>query len=336
MGPAPLFPWVVLGVTAACAIVLHSLVARRFLASACAATLGIAVAWTTVHRGGLTGYDIVYFAGAFVIAFGVSIPFRRGRAARVGIPASPGDHGWRRAAELFARPQPVTLPMVALFALIPFYIVIGHAIPGRTVHVPEVFLDRVIPLDPLWAPVYASLFLLVILPVFVVHQREHVRRTINAYLMVWLVGYAFFLAYPTLTPRPPRLADEGFFPWMLRAIYSTDVEYNCFPSLHVAQSFLSALTCYRVHRGVGIGAGIWATLVSLSTLFTKQHYVLDVLAGACLAYVSYAIFLRGFPREAVPELDRRLAPLLAAGAAAVYGAIVAGFAIAYTLTRLAT
>jgi membrane-associated phospholipid phosphatase len=334
MDPALLFPWVVLGVTAACAVLLHWLTARRFLASACAAAIGIAVAWITVHRGGLTGHDVVYGASAFMIAFGVSIPFRR-RTVPVGTPLAPGIYGWKWAAELFARPQPVTFPMVALFALIPFYIVIGHSIPGRTVHVPEVFLDRLIPLGPEWAPIYGSLFLLVILPAFVVHQQEHVRRTIYAYLMVWLVGYVFFLAYPTLTPRPPQLADEGFFAWMLRAIYSTDVEYNCFPSLHVAQSFLSALTCYRVHRGVGIGAGIWATLVSLSTLFTKQHYVLDVLAGACLAYAAHATFVRGFAREAVPELDRRMAPLLAAGAVAVYGAIMAGFAVAYALTRTA-
>ena len=214
----------------------------------------------------------------------MGIPFHRAPAVQPAVPVSPEGYGWRRAAELFRRPQPVTLPMVALFALIPFYIFIGHSIPGRTVYVPEVFLDRVIPLDPLWAPVYGSLFLLIILPVFVVHQQELLRRSINAYLMVWLVGYAFFLAYPTLTPRPPRLEGDGFFPWMLRAIYASDVAYNCFPSLHVAQSFLSALSCYRVHRGVGIAAGIWATLVSLSTLFTKQHYVLDVLAGACLAY----------------------------------------------------
>lgn len=36
----------------------------------------------------------------------------------------------------------------------------------------------------------------------------------------------------------------------LRALYSPDPPYNCFTSLHVAHSFVSALTSYRVHRSL--------------------------------------------------------------------------------------
>jgi hypothetical protein len=45
----------------------------------------------------------------------------------------------------------------------------------------------------------------------------------------------------------------------LRFLYSSDPPYNCFPSLHAAHSFVSALTCYRVHRGVGIAAVLGAS-----------------------------------------------------------------------------
>ena len=110
--------------------------------------------------------------------------------------------------------------------------------------------------------------------------------------------------------------------WGLRFLYGADPPYNCFPSLHVAHSFVSALTCWRVHRGVGIGTGICASLVALSTLLTKQHYVLDVIAGVLLASIAYAVFLRGYPRDAVPEPDRRLAPVLATGLLAIFGSFV--------------
>jgi membrane-associated phospholipid phosphatase len=332
MDPAFQFAAAVLAATAVGAVALHLLLARPILASACATAVGIAFAIVAIPRAALTGRDLLYFASAFVIALGVGIALRRGPFVRIRPSVSPGDIGWRRAMELFARPQPVTFSMVALFALVPCYIVIGqYLIPGRTVHVPEVYLDRLIPLAPVWAPVYGSLFLLVILPVFVVHQPDLVRRTVNAYLAIWLLACVIFIVYPTATPRPPQLAGEGFFAWMLRAIYSADVKYNCFPSLHVAQSYLSALACYRVNRGVGLGAGAWATLVALSTLFTKQHYVLDVISGALLAYAAHAVFLRGFPPEAVPALDRRLAPLLAGTAAGVYAVIMAGFGLAYAI-----
>jgi membrane-associated phospholipid phosphatase len=233
--------------------------------------------------------------------------------------------------ELMTRPQPVTLPMVTLFALVPFYLVIGELVQGGPMHVPEVALDRAIPLVPAWSVVYGSLLLAALLPVMVVHQQELVRRTILAFLMAWLVAYAVFLAYPTASSRPEEVAGDGFFDWTLRIIYESDIRYNCFPSLHVAQCFIAALVCHRVHRGLGAVAGVWAGLVALSTLFTKQHYVLDVVGGVTLAVVAWLFFLRGYPPEAVPERERRLAPALALVAVGLCGLFVTGLWFAHTL-----
>jgi membrane-associated phospholipid phosphatase len=140
-----------------------------------------------------------------------------------------------------------------------------------------------------------------------------------------------FLLYPTIAPRPAHVIDAGFGAWGLRFLYSADPPYNCFPSLHVAHSLLSALTCHRVHKKVGLVATLCAALVALSTLFTKQHYVLDVVAGMLLGIAAYAVFLRDIPRE-TPELDRRLAPLFAAGILGVAGIVVGGAWIAYRLS----
>jgi membrane-associated phospholipid phosphatase len=114
-------------------------------------------------------------------------------------------------------------------------------------------------------------------------------------------------------------------------IYDSDVEHNCLPSLHVAQVYLAALSCNLVHRGVGKAALAWATLVALSTLFTKQHYVLDVVAGFALGLAAYLAFLHRLPRASIPAHDRRYAPVMALGAVAVYGAMVALLFIAFSL-----
>ena len=241
--------------------------------------------------------------------------------------------GWRAIVDLFNRPQPVTVPLVVLLMIIPVYLFIGEPwMPGQTLHAPEVALDRAISVWPAWSVIYGSLFLAALLPVFVVHRQELFRRMVLAFLMVWLVSYVFFLAYPTISPRQDEVIGEGFFVWALRAIYSSDTRYNCFPSLHVAQCFLAALTCYRVHRGVGVVAGVWAFLVAVSTLYTKQHYVLDAIAGASLAYLAYVLLLRSYPREEVPEHERRLAPVLAMGAFGVYGLVVIGFWFVYLIS----
>ena len=237
-------------------------------------------------------------------------------------------------AQSLNRPYPVSIPMVVLVSLVPFYIFIGSLMRGRTLlHVPAIALDHAVPLQPAWAMVYGSLYLfLIMLPVFVVRQQEQIRRTVLAYLMVWITAYVFFLTYPTMAPRPAEVIGKGFVVWCLRFLYELDPPYNCFPSIHVAHSFVSALTCYRVHRGVGIASAIAASLIGISTLFSKQHYILDVIAGILLACAAYAVFLRSYPRNEIPDLDRRLAPVFALCIIGVVVLALAGFWVAYQLS----
>jgi membrane-associated phospholipid phosphatase len=217
-----------------------------------------------------------------------------------------------------------TILASALVSLAPVYFVVGELTRGRPTYMPFIALDHAVPLQPAWMLVYGSLSAFVMfLPLLVVRDRELGRRAMQAYLSVMIVGYAGFVLYPTTAPRPTYVGGGGFFAWSLRLAYSIDPPHGCFPSLHVAYSFVSALTCYRVHRGVGVAAAVWAALIGVSTLYTKQHYVVDVVAGAAVAFVAYAVFLRRYPRDRVSDADRRAAPLRAAGVVAIFGVIVA-------------
>jgi len=227
-----------------------------------------------------------------------------------------------------------TLVASTFVSLAPLYFVIADLTRGRPTHAPEIGIDRILPVQPAWMLVYASLYVFIwILPMLVVRQQEVFRRGLLGYLMAMLVAYAGFLLYPTAAPRPADVPGDGFAAWSLRLAYSLDPPYNCFPSLHVAWAFVSALTCYRVHRGVGIAAGCWAALIGVSTLYTKQHYVADVIAGTLMGYVAYVLFLRNASREAIDETDRRRAPVRALGAMGIFGIIVAGFWVVYRIQR---
>ncbi len=256
-----------------------------------------------------------------------------GRGRKFAVNGASAVFRWREVAESLTRPYPVRLPMVVLVLLVPFYIFIADLARSGTPHVPEIALDRLVPVMPVWALVYGALYLfLILLPVFVVRDDAQIRSTVYAYLMVWIAAYVCFLVYPTVAPRSDEVIGEGFAAWGLRALYSSDPPYNCFPSLHVAHSFVSALTCFRVHRQVGIAAILCASLVGVSTLFTKQHYIADVIAGILLAVVAYAIFLRRHTRDNVAELDRRLAPAVTLLTAAIAGVGLACFWVFYLLT----
>jgi membrane-associated phospholipid phosphatase len=223
-----------------------------------------------------------------------------------------------------------TLLASTLVSLAPLYFVIGELTRGRPTYDPSTALDRVIPLSPPWMLVYGSLYAFVVLmPVLIVRQRDLMRRAMQSYVFVMLLSYGGFLVFPTAAPRPDAVAGQGFAAWSLRLTYDIDPPHGCFPSLHVAYSFVSAMTCFRVHRGVGAAALGWATLIGVSTLFTKQHFAADVLAGAIAAAIAYTLFLRRYPREAVPDADRRQAPARALWAAGIFAIIVAAFWLAY-------
>lgn len=240
---------------------------------------------------------------------------------------------------MLTRPYPlrprVVVPIGALMLLVPVYLVIAALTDDRLLHMPELALDRLLPVQPVWAPVYASHLLLVFLPVMLLRQEELIRRTFLAYLLVWITGYVCFLAYPTIAARTDEVPGTGFFVWCLRGIYLADPPRNCFPSLHVAHDFVSVAACWRVHRGVGLAAGLWATLIAASTLFTKQHYVVDVVGGIALAGVAWVVFLRNCPRETVAELDRRAAPALLIGLIGLGGFVLAVFWVAYLVGQTA-
>ena len=80
---------------------------------------------------------------------------------------------WGMVTRSLAQPYRVPVSMILLFALVPFYVLIPEFLPPRTRHVPELALDRALPLVPSWAIVYGALYLfLILLPIFVVRQQS--------------------------------------------------------------------------------------------------------------------------------------------------------------------
>lgn len=225
-----------------------------------------------------------------------------------------------------------TLLASTFMSLLPLYFVIGQLTRTWPTHAPVTALDRAMPLVPAWIFVYGSLYVCgFILPLLVVRGRDLARRAMKAYIFVMVVSYTGFLIYPTVAPRPEQAIAGGFAAWLLQSFYAIDPPHGCFPSLHVAYSFVGAAACYRMHRRLGVAAAVWAALIALSTVYTKQHYAIDAIAGALLAWVAYFLFLRRHPRRQVDEVDRRRAPRAAQVAVAVYALMVAGFWAAYQL-----
>lgn len=90
------------------------------------------------------------------------------------------------------------------------------------------------------------------------------------------------------------LGRSNIFIDMLSAIYSVDTATNVFPSIHVLNSVGAMIAINRsekLHNIVWLqwSAFILTVLICLSTVFLKQHSVLDVFGGLALSVILYAV-----------------------------------------------
>ena len=169
-------------------------------------------------------------------------------------------------------------------------------------------LDDRIPLVPAFILIYVLSFAFWI-GEYIIIALTGKRRYVN-FLYVLAVCYAicflFFIFMPTYIDRLAEggiaaAQQPGFINWIMKFIYRSDgweTGRNLLPSLHC----LASAVCYlfvrkrpEIARGVRVYTLIGAVLICLSTVFTKQHYVIDVFAGIALALISYWLISRMDP-----------------------------------------
>jgi membrane-associated phospholipid phosphatase len=153
-------------------------------------------------------------------------------------------------------------------------------------------IDRAIDFDARWVWAYQSVYLLLAIVPWMAVTRAELRQYARGFLVLSAVGFACFLLLPIRGPRPD--ADAAGF--MFRVLQSYDGPLNCFPSLHVGLAAYTVLFGARLtrdrmtiatRRTVVSLAWLWTTLIAYAALATKQHYAVDIPAGALVACVCH-------------------------------------------------
>ena len=112
-----------------------------------------------------------------------------------------------------------------------------------------------------------------------------------------ITGMTLFLIICTIFPnglnlRPSTFARGNIFVDLVRFIYRSDTSTNVLPSLHVYNS----IGCYiairnsqklRQYKWVQNGSLVLTVSIVLSTMFLKQHSVVDVIAAIVMIYFIY-------------------------------------------------
>ncbi|MEW6443969.1 MAG: phosphatase PAP2 family protein [bacterium] len=172
------------------------------------------------------------------------------------------------------------------------YFAISHFTEGRPVHTLSPFQwEHRIPFRPEFVWIYLSIYPTFLLPFLFIRDKDFFRIFSLAYITVMSVCYVTYLAYPVTIERP-AFAVDSFSTWTLRIVYQADRPWNCFPSMHVAMSLLSALTILEVHRVRGILTLMLTCTIAASTVLIKQHYILDIVAAMGLTLLIYFVYFR--------------------------------------------
>ena len=153
-------------------------------------------------------------------------------------------------------------------------------------------IDQWVPFVPWTVWIYCSEYFLIYSAYLISSNDHNYNRFLYAFLTLQTFSSFIFCIYPTTFPRElfPLVADGSLTTRFFEGLRVTDAPTNCFPSLHVSSVYLSSFIFIKEKRKLFPIYFIWASLIGLSTLTTKQHYLADVIAGLGLAYGFYWLF----------------------------------------------
>ena len=134
-----------------------------------------------------------------------------------------------------------------------------------------------------------------------IHDVPEFRR----YMWFLIVGCGFSLLFCALFPngqdlRPAAFPRENVYTHLLAGIYAADTNTNVLPSMHVIGSFAAAVASRRsgLLRRYSPLIIVIAAGIGLSTVFVKQHSILDVFAGLAVALpIWWWLYLRKDRKE---------------------------------------
>jgi phosphatidylglycerophosphate synthase len=119
------------------------------------------------------------------------------------------------------------------------------------------------------------------------------------------VGLTVFLIvsfiYPNGHELRPVLGDGNIFVQAVKFLYAIDTPTNLLPSMHV---FVAVACCVAIcqnedclrHKLLIVGTKILTVLIVLSTMFIKQHSVIDVTLGLAFYALCYEVFYKVLPQ----------------------------------------
>jgi membrane-associated phospholipid phosphatase len=112
------------------------------------------------------------------------------------------------------------------------------------------------------------------------------QKSIAGLFFACTLGVSIFILFPTYVVQP-ELHGIDILSNILRSIQIAGGDHDALPSSHI---YITVLLALFYHYWYPRQKWLWLSIVvivSLSTLFTGQHYIADVLGGYLIGWLGY-------------------------------------------------
>ena len=190
------------------------------------------------------------------------------------------------------------LIVFGIFYLCSFFILEHRNVPIHIIHSP---LDDKIPFCEYFIIPYFFWFIYVIGTIcyfaFMCDQRVERDRMIHSLCFGMVVFLIVSWIYPNGHQLRPVLEGEGIFVGLVKLLYTLDTSTNILPSLHVYETVVCSIALLRQKKLCSkkwFAPAIWfcSIMIILSTMFLKQHSVVDVFSALVLNVICYFTFYK--------------------------------------------
>jgi membrane-associated phospholipid phosphatase len=168
-----------------------------------------------------------------------------------------------------------------------FYTVLNGL--SREIHTLTTAFDNKIPFIEYFIVPYSSWYPYILLSLLYLcfKNRERYFKTLIAMDIGLISSYLTYLIYQTTVARP-ELVGNSIFISLVKVTYFLDEPVNCFPSIHVLTTYLIMKGFYKGDiKNIALKVVIYIVGISIiiSTLFVKQHVVVDIFGAIILVEI---------------------------------------------------
>lgn len=183
-----------------------------------------------------------------------------------------------------------------------FYLSVFVFVENRPAHIHLLSssLDSLVPFCEVFVIPYILWFVYIAIGVAYFGLIQKDRSQYWALITNLCIGMTLFLVVSLAWPnghtlRPAVFPRDNFFTRLVAMIYRSDTSTNVLPSIHVFNSIAMHTAIARCdalkknHPAVVRGSLILCISIVLSTMFIKQHTVIDVITAFALNYATFCL-----------------------------------------------